>query len=115
MVAAMDVCTDKTKAASSDPFLLATDIADYLVLKGVPFREAHEIVGRLTAHSLGQNKPYPEFSLTELQALSPAFEEDIKNVFDVDRALESRTNTGSPSPSNIAAELKRWRANLDRM
>ena len=66
MVAEMQVNEANTAAATADPFLLATDIADYLVLQGVPFRQAHEIVGKLTAYSLEKAVPFPEIDLAVL-------------------------------------------------
>ena len=61
MMAVAKVREERTLAATSDPFLLATDLADYLVLKGVPFRDAHEIIGKLTAHSIKERRDFPDF------------------------------------------------------
>ena len=76
-----------------------TDVADYLVLKKVPFRDAHEIVGKLTAFCAREERSYPELSLAEFQRFSPAFDEDVFRVFDVATALRARKTTGSPSPA----------------
>ena len=63
-----------------DEFLLATDIADYLVMKGVPFRESHEVVGRLTAFSLKEGQAFSSIPIGKLKEFSQAFEADIEEV-----------------------------------
>ena len=98
--------------ATADPMLLATDLADYLVLKGVPFRQAHEVVGKLVAVSLGRKVPFAELSLEEYRAASPAFGEDVFGVLDVRRSLASRRAAGGPSPENVAGRLAAWREAL---
>ena len=112
MVAAMRVEEDATAAAAADPFLLATDIADYLVLRGVPFRKAHEIVGKLTAHSLEKSIPFQEVELATYRRFSDAFDASVYQLFDVRAALEARKSTGSPSPANIRRQIARWKKQL---
>lgn len=94
--------------AASDPLLLATDLADYLVLKGVPFRDAHELVGRAVAVANETNTPLDQLDLT---AISEHYGPDAKDVFDLDRALAARTNPGAPSIENVRAEIARWKGN----
>jgi argininosuccinate lyase len=94
--------------AASDPNLLATDLADYLVLKGVPFRQAHEVIGKLVALCLERRAGFAELSLEDYRALSSAFGEDVFAVLDVRRSLESRRGVGAPSFSNVAGRLKEW-------
>ena len=96
--------------AVADPLLLATDLADYLVKRGVPFRHAHEAIGRAVALAAERRCPLPQLSLADFQALSPAFAEDLFDCFDLTRAMSARTAIGAPSPENIAAQLARWRA-----
>ena len=112
MVAAMAVNETTTAAATADPFLLATDIADYLVLRGVPFRSAHEIVGKLTAHSLDSGVPFQEIDLDTYRGFSGAFDEGVYRVFDVGVALRARKATGAPSPGNVKRQIARWRKQL---
>src|SRR5207249_6123170 len=99
-------------AGASDPHLLATDLAEYLVKKGTPFREAHEIVGKIVAHSIGNGIPLNEVSLSKLKRFSPLFDRDVAMLFDVSNALASRRAIGAPSPKNVAAQIKRWRSHL---
>jgi argininosuccinate lyase len=112
MVAAMRVNEATTAAATADPFLLATDIADYLVLRGVPFRSAHEIVGKLTAHSLESAVPFQEIELDTYQKFSEAFDQSVYQVFDVRTALKARKSTGAPSPANVRRQINRWQKQL---
>ena len=96
--------------AVADPLLLATDLADYLVKRGVPFRQAHELIGRAVALAAGRRCTLPELTLADYRALSEAFAEDLYLVFDLTRAMSARTAIGAPSPENIATQLARWRS-----
>lgn len=99
-------------AAVSDPLLLATDLADYLVKRGVPFRHAHEIVGRAVALSNERERSLPQLSLADYRALSAAFAEDLFDVFRLRPAMAARQTIGAPSPENVTAQLRRWREAL---
>ena len=101
-----------TRSAAGDPLLLATDIADYLVKKGLPFRQAHEVVGKLTAHSVAQRRGFASLGLEEYREFSDLFEEDVFKVLDVPTALRARQAPGAPSPSNVTRELRRWQKSL---
>ena len=79
------------------------------MLRGVPFRHAHELVGKAVAHALQSGTP---LDALDFPALSPHFGADAKDVFSVPRALAARTNPGAPSPANVAAQLARWEAEL---
>src|SRR6266571_6284914 len=112
MLPELKINRDRMEAAASDPNLLATDLAEYLVKKGMPFREAHELVGKIVAHSIANGIPLNEVSLSKLKRFSPLFDSDVARVFDVSKALASRRAIGAPSPKNVAAQIKRWRAHL---
>jgi argininosuccinate lyase len=94
--------------AVADANLLATDLADYLVNRGVPFRKAHEIIGRTVARCGTLGCDLRELSLAEYQGLSEVFGEDVHEVLQVTRSMEARQAVGAPSPENVAAELDRW-------
>ena len=96
------------QAAAADPGLLATDLAEYLVKKGAPFRAAHEIVGQLASKQI----PLSAIPLDELKKASPLFDVDVASVFDVRGALAARTAVGAPSPENVSAQMQRWRKEL---
>jgi argininosuccinate lyase len=95
-------------AAVADPNLLATDLADYLVNHGVPFRKAHEVIGKAVALCAERKCELPELSLADYQALSPAFEADVHDVLRVEKSMAARQAIGAPSPQNVAAQLARW-------
>lgn len=112
MMAAAKIREENTLEAASDPFLLATDLADYLVLRKVPFREAHEVIGKLTAHSLAEQRDFPDLSLEEYRRFSDAFDEDVFDVLDLKTALRARKATGAPSPANVGRQIARWKRRL---
>jgi len=102
---------DESRAASAvtDPLLLATDLADYLVRAGVPFREAHEVVGKLVGESGASGVPLNELPLDRFQAASASFRADVFDVFDIQSAMRARTAPGAPSPDNVRSRLSHWR------
>ncbi len=112
MLPEIKIYRDRMEAAAGDPNLLATDLAEYLVKKGAPFREAHEIVGRLVAHAAKTKLPLNQVPREKLKKLSPLFDVDVANVFDVQRSLASRRAIGAPSPENVVAQIEHWRAQL---
>jgi argininosuccinate lyase len=100
------------RQAANDPALLATDLADYLVLRGLPFRQAHEATGGLVAYSQEQKRALPELSLEEFRRFSDLFVPDLYEVFQLDTAMTKRVAIGAPSAKNVAAELEAWDARL---
>jgi argininosuccinate lyase len=96
------------QAAASDPNLCATDLAEYLVKKGMPFRDAHEIVGRLVADCAAKSITLNQLPLAELKRHSSLFGSDVAKIFDVRRSLVQRRAIGAPSPENIAEQIERW-------
>ena len=109
MIADMAINLDTCEAAASDPLLLATDLADYLVKNGVPFRQAHELVGQAVALSVQTKTPLDQLDLSQV---SEHYGADAKDVFDLQTALAARTNPGAPSIDNVRAEVVRWKKSL---
>jgi argininosuccinate lyase len=97
------------QAAAADPALLATDLADYLVRKGLPFRQAHHLVGQVVAAAEKLGRPISELSLEQLRAISPRFEKDAAAVFDLTEAMARRDLPGAPAARQVAGQLSRWR------
>jgi argininosuccinate lyase len=95
-------------AAAGDPALLATDLADYLVRKGVPFRHAHHAVGALVAKAEHLGKTLDQLSLDELRAAQPKFDADALRLFDLKQAMTRRAITGAPGSNEVKKQLKRW-------
>ncbi len=109
MIKVMTVNVEACHQAASDPLLLATDLADYLVKNGTPFRLAHELVGKAVAVSVSSQTPLDQLDLTKIDE---AYGEDAKEVFDLKKALAARTNPGAPSVQNVKDQVKRWQATL---
>ena len=95
-------------AAADDALLVATDWADYLVRKGLAFREAHRVVGTLVALSVQRGVTLRDLSLGDLQAESKLFKADAMKCLDAARSLRARTAEGAPSPKRVAARLAWW-------
>lgn len=106
MIAAMEIREDRCLSAASDPMLLATDLADWLVQQGVPFRHAHELVGKAVAESVKTGVPLDQLDLPKID---PVYTEDAKSVFNLQRALAARINPGSPAVENVKSEIARWK------
>jgi argininosuccinate lyase len=112
MLGEIKVNAARAAEAVSDPMLLATDLADYLVRRGAPFRQAHEIIGKLVAHCIAEGKSFPQLDLAKFQTFSPLFGADVFEALDLRRALDARQAPGAPSRANVRAQLDRWRALL---
>lgn len=114
MIRAASLREERARAAASDPLLLATDLADRLVEGGVPFRQAHEIVGKLVARAQDTGVPLHKLDAAAFLAASPVLTADIvASTFDLDSAMRARRATGAPSPENVAKELAGWSARLE--
>jgi len=88
-------------------YMTATDLADYLVLKNIPFRQAHAIVGRTVAHAIEQNKELTELSLAELRKFSPVIEDDVFSVLSISGSVNSRVSPGGTAGRMVEKALKR--------
>ncbi|MBM3290877.1 MAG: argininosuccinate lyase, partial [Candidatus Hydrogenedentes bacterium] len=95
--------------AAREGFLEATDVADYLVERGVPFREAHGIVGKIVLHCAKTKKRLPELSLDEYRKFSPKFDRDIARCLDPLTVLRRRDHVGGTAPRQVKAAIKRAR------
>jgi argininosuccinate lyase len=91
--------------AALDPALLATDLADYLVRRGVPFREAHGIVGRVVKRSIELGTGIDQLPLNELTAISSIFDRDVTEVFDFGAAIDRRNVAGGTGQAAVRSQL----------
>ena len=107
-LAGMEFNRDRCDAAVRDPALLATDLADYLVLKGVAFRDAHHAVGAVVRLAEQKGVPLNRLSTADVHSVNAAFEADWDEVFDLKRALAKREGTGMPGPKQVAKQFGRW-------
>ncbi|NBB80615.1 MAG: argininosuccinate lyase [Verrucomicrobia bacterium] len=100
---------ERCAAAVADPALLATDLVDYLVRKGVPFREAHHVVGALVGLSERLETPLDALPFAEVSKIHDALGEDWVEAFDLEKALAARDQPGMPGPGQVAARIAFWR------
>lgn len=87
-------------------FTNATDAADYLVNHGVPFRDAHGIIGRLVLYCIEKDKAIDELSLDELKVVSPVFEEDVYAAVSLETCVNKRTTIGAPGPEAMREVIR---------
>ena len=106
-IASLAVRVDPMREAAEDPLLLATDLAEVLVREGVPFREAHDAVGRVVAHCGARNLDLRALSRDELRAFHPAFPGAARALLDLDRSLDARALAGGTARQRVAEALER--------
>jgi argininosuccinate lyase len=106
LLAALIFRTDRMGRAAAEHFATATDLADYLVRKGLPFREAHEIVGRVVRHALDTGQTLETLSLDELRRFSERFAADVRDAVTVEASLRARAVTGGTAPVAVRRALE---------
>src|ERR1700731_4155785 len=104
-LAATKFNAERLRAAASNPVLLATEAADYLVHKGIPFRQAHDVVGKVLREAEQQNVPWTSLPLETLKKISPAFEADFAASLSLDAALASKKVPGGTAPESVRAAI----------
>ena len=92
--------------AADSGFLLATELADYLVTKGIPFRQAHAITGRIVRTCVDRGQDLRALTLSELRTFSPAFEKDVLDVLTLESAIEQKGVLGGTARKRVEARLK---------
>ena len=103
----------KTRQAASIGYLNATDLADYLVRKGLEFRKAHELVGQVVMYAIQQGKPLDEISLDELRNFSTLFEKDLYEAIALESSLANKGVPGGTSPERVRSALLKARSEID--
>ncbi len=112
MVRGMKVNAPRMLAAADEDFTNATDLADYLVKKGLPFRQAHEVSGKSVRYCIEKGMKLDEMSLAELKQFSPLFEEDILAAIKVETCVAARNSYGGTSPTQVKEAIERGREAL---
>lgn len=107
MLSGLTVHKERMLATAQDDFSNATELADYLATKGVPFREAHAIVGQLVLTGIQSKMPLQKMSLSDLQAVAPQIEEDIYDKLQSETAVNRRTSLGGTAVENVKKEIVR--------
>jgi argininosuccinate lyase len=111
-IATLRVDREAMRRAAEDPLLLATDLAEVLVARGVPFREAHEVVGRLVGHCVSKRLDPRTLSVEELRAFHPAFPAAAAELVGLERSIEARDLPGGPARRRVLAALDEAEARL---
>jgi argininosuccinate lyase len=109
MIARMSIRADNMREAAARGFSTATDVADYVVRKGIPFREAHEIVGKTVRYCIETGKDIPELSLEEFRAFSTKIDEDIYDYVTLEASVNARRATGGTAREAVQREIDRAR------
>ena len=112
MVPAITAKADNMREAARKGFSTATDLADYLVKKGVPFRDAHEIVGKAVAFGVAEARDLSEMTLAELQQFSEVIDEDVFEVLTLEGSVQARNHLGGTAPDQVRAAVARARKQL---
>ena len=115
MIETMTVLKDNMRAAAAKGFINATDCADYLTKKGIPFRDAYKAVGSLVAYCIANGKTLETLSLAEYKNISESFEQDVYTAVSLDTCVHERAVVGGPAPQQVLAEIKRAKELLAAM
>jgi argininosuccinate lyase len=100
------------RQAAMQGFSTATDLADYLVVKGLPFRDAHEVVGKAVAHGVNTGKDLSEMELEELQQFSDIISDDVFDVLTLEGSVAARNHLGGTAPGQVRLQVTKSKANL---
>jgi argininosuccinate lyase len=115
MIEGLAVDERRAREAAEGGYAAATDVADYLAGKGLPFREAHRVAGRVVARLAAEQRPLAAASLEELRESSPLFDEGFYDVVDLERVVGAKVSPGGTAPKQVAEQLAIARAVLERV
>ena len=115
MLSTMKFRKDRMKKSAANGFTNATDAADYLVNHGVPFRDAHGIVGQLVLYCIEKNIALEDMTLEEFKAISPVFEQDIYEAISLKTCVEKRITTGAPGKEAMEQVIRQYEGYLERL
>jgi argininosuccinate lyase len=108
-----NISVNSERASASTGYMNATELADYLVRKGMPFREAHEVVGKVVMRALELGKELDQLTLSELHQFSPLFAEDVHIAISLEQTLSSKSQVGGTAPEVVASALAAARQSLN--
>lgn len=109
MLGGMEVNVDRFTEELKNDFILATDLADWLVLKGIPFREAHHIVGQVVLLCEAKSVPFSKITIKELKLVNEIFDSTALSVFNLENSLSRKQTFGSPNPGFVSREIVNWK------
>jgi len=114
MIQTMGVNSERFNEELKGDFSLATDLSDWLVLKGIPFREAHHIVGEIVKYCEEQNKKFHQLIPEELKKINPAFDSFAIEILDIKNVLSRKKTLGSPNTEFTKSKIEKWRDQLSK-
>jgi argininosuccinate lyase len=112
MLGALTFRTERMRDAAGAHYSTATDLADYLVRQGLPFREAHEVVGRAVRHAIARGRELGDLPLEELRQFSPLIGRDVYPALTVEASLRARAAVGGTAPDAVRRQLAQAKALL---
>ncbi|HJW03702.1 MAG TPA: argininosuccinate lyase [Azospira sp.] len=112
MMGGIEARPERMRGALAEGFATATDLADYLVKKGLPFREAHEVVGSAVKAAETQGKDLADLTLAELQAFSPLVQSDVATCLTIEGSLAARNHIGGTAPEQVKAAIARAKGRI---
>ena len=107
MISTMKINKDKMRKGASGGFTNATDAADYLVKKGMPFRQAHEVIGKMVLYAINNGKALDEFTMEEFKSCSDIIEDDIYEAISLETCVNERKTIGAPSAEAVSYSIKK--------
>ncbi len=116
LIETLEINKESMRAAIDDSYILATDLADYLVNKGLPFREAHKVVGQIVVSCMDKKLRFSQLSIENLKGFSSLFEEDVFQILEAEEAIKKRKVEGGTSPESVNDQIKKsksWLAKAD--
>ena len=112
MIPALETKKDNMYRAAKQGFSTATDLADYLVRKGIPFRDAHEVVGKAVAYGIKHKRDLSELALDEMKSFSPKIEKDVFKCLTLEGSVAARNHIGGTAPKQVRAAIARAKKDL---
>lgn len=112
LISTTKINASKCEVSSWDSALMATDLLDYLVFKGIPFKDAHDLVGKIVSYAAKKKKTLPQLGLPDFNQFSKDIEGDVYDIFSPHVSLSKRKTIGSSNPRMVAAAVKKWKKKL---
>jgi len=112
MVPGIEADAEAMRRAAAEGYSTATDLADYLVRKGLPFREAHEVVARAVKAASARGVDLAELPMAQLREFSPLIDDDVQPVLTLEGSVSARDHSGGTAPSQVLKQVAHWQQRL---
>jgi len=108
MIETIEINSERFTEELNGDFSLATDLTEWMVIQGIPFREAHEIVGKIVKYCEDKNEKFDSLTLEELKKINPVFNNHALEILDIKNVLNRKKTLGSPNPDLVKLEIEKW-------